>query len=68
VLAAAFAAHLARHELRSLENVQAGLQLEATYEVTLRDPAGATAFVTAVREATGNNRVILRSGDVSEAD
>ncbi len=68
VLAAAFAAHLVRHELRSLENVQAGLQLEATYEVTLRDPAGATAFVTAVREATGNNRVILRSGDVSEAD
>jgi len=68
VLAAAFAGHLARHELRSLENVQAGLQLEACYDVVLRDPQGAAAFLAAVREATGNNRVVLRSGDLAEAD
>ncbi len=68
LLAPAFAAHLARHELRSLENVQAGLQLEASYDVVLRDPAGAAAFLSAVREATGNNRVVLRSGDVETAD
>lgn len=68
LLAPAFAAHLTRHELRSLENVQAGLQLEASYDVMLRDPAGASAFLSAVREATGNNRVVLRSGDVETAD
>ncbi len=68
LLAPAFAAHLARHELRSLENVQAGLQLEASYDVVLRDREGVAAFLSAVREATGNNRVVLRAGDAGDED
>lgn len=61
----AFARHLERHELRSVETIQAGLQQEAVYDVCLRDPAGQQAFVGAVQAATGNNRVMIQRADVA---
>lgn len=61
----AFARHLERHELRSVETIQAGLQQEAVYDVCLRDPAGQAAFLSAVQAATGNNRVVIQRADVA---
>lgn len=55
----AFAEHLERHALKSVETVQAGLMTEVVYEVTLRDGAGVAAFVRALQAANGNNRVVL---------
>jgi hypothetical protein len=64
-LRAAFAAHLERHELRSVETIQAGLQQEAVYDVCLRDAGAQAAFLGAVQAATGNNRVVLQRADVA---
>lgn len=61
----AFARHLDRHELRSVETIQAGLQQEAVYDVCLRDPSGQAAFLSAVQAATGNNRVVIQRADVA---
>ena len=61
----AFARHLERHELRSVETIQAGLQQEAVYDVCLRDPAGQAALLAAVQAATGNNRVVIQRADVA---
>jgi len=68
-LGEAFARHLERHELRSVETIQAGLQQEAVYDICLRDPEGQAAFLSAVQAATGNNRVVIqRAGVAADSD
>lgn len=59
VFADCFAEYLLRWEVVSIESVQAGLMTELRLNVTLKDSARPGAFINALQELNGNNRVIL---------
>lgn len=56
-----FAEHLALHELIAVESNQAGAMIDLRYKVCFRDTGQPAAFVAALQQLNGNNRVILTS-------
>lgn len=56
-----FAENLDRWDLISVESIQAGMMTELRLDVTLKDGAMPGAFVTAIQQLNGNNRVLLTS-------
>jgi hypothetical protein len=57
----AFAKFVERHDLVSVESIQAGMMTELRYTVSLRPGVGAGEFVAAIQQINGNNRVLLTS-------
>lgn len=62
---AAFARFLERHDLISVESIQAGMMTELRYTVCLRPGCRPGEFVAAIQQANGNNRVLLTSAAAS---
>jgi uncharacterized membrane protein YhiD involved in acid resistance len=56
-----FEKFLTHYNLESVESIQAGMMTELRYDVSLRHPDKPGAFVTALQQLNGNNRVILTS-------
>lgn len=54
-----FAQYLARWELISVESIQAGMMTELRMNVSLKDEQKPGAFVSAIQQLNGNNRVML---------
>jgi len=58
---AVFAQFLERHDLVSVESIQAGMMTELRYNVCLRPEHRPGELVAAIQQANGNNRVLLTS-------
>jgi hypothetical protein len=56
-----FAKFLTHYNLESVESIQAGMMTELRYDVSLRQPDKPGAFVAALQQLNGNNRVLLTS-------
>ena len=56
-----FAKFLTHYNLESVESIQAGMMTELRYDVSLRQPDKPGAFVSALQQLNGNNRVLLTS-------
>jgi len=56
---ACFAHHLTHRELISVESIQAGMMTELRYNVSLKDESHPGAFVAALQQLNGNNRILL---------
>ena len=54
-----FAEYLTHQELISVESIQAGMMTELRYHVSLKDEAHPGAFVAAIQQLNGNNRILL---------
>ena len=54
-----FAQYLTHHELISVESIQAGMMTELRYNVSLKDESHPGAFVAALQQINGNNRILL---------
>ena len=54
-----FAQYLTRWDLISVESIQAGMMTELRMNISLKDEAKPGAFVTAIQQLNGNNRVML---------
>lgn len=54
-----FEEYLAHRELISVESIQAGMMTELRYNVSLRDESQPGAFVVALQQLNGNNRILL---------
>jgi uncharacterized membrane protein YhiD involved in acid resistance len=57
-----FARYLERYELVAMETVQAGTLLELVYSVEVKGRADVQAFLRALAELNGNNKVVLVTG------
>jgi hypothetical protein len=58
---AVFGKFLERHDLVSVESIQAGMMTELRYNICLRNGHGPGELVSAVQQINGNNRVLLTS-------
>jgi hypothetical protein len=58
---AVFAKFLERHDLISVESIQAGMMTELRYNISLRAPHKPGELVAAIQQVNGNNRVLLTS-------
>ena len=56
-----FDQYVARYNLESVESIQAGMMTELRYDVSLKNPDKPGAFVSALQQLNGNNRVMLTS-------
>ncbi len=56
-----FGKFLERHDLVSVESIQAGMMTELRYNVSLRVQHRPGEFVAAIQQVNGNNRVLLTS-------
>lgn len=56
-----FGKFLERHDLISVEAIQAGMMTELRYNICLRTGHRAGELVTAIQQVNGNNRVLLTS-------
>ena len=56
-----FGKFLERHDLTSVESIQAGMMTELRYNICLRTGHRAGELVTAIQQVNGNNRVLLTS-------
>ncbi len=56
-----FAKFLERHDLISVESIQAGMMTELRYNICLRATHGPRELVSAIQHINGNNRVLLTS-------
>ena len=56
-----FAKFLDRHDLISVESIQAGMMTELRYNICLRAAHGPRDLVSAIQHVNGNNRVLLTS-------
>jgi len=56
-----FAKFLERHDLVSVESIQAGMMTELRYNICLRNSHGPRELVSAIQQVNGNNRVLLTS-------
>jgi len=56
-----FAKFLTHYNLESVESIQAGMMTELRYDVSLRQSDKPGAFVAALQQLNGNNRVLLTS-------
>ena len=56
-----FAKFLDRHDLISVESIQAGMMTELRYNICLRATHGPRELVSAIQHVNGNNRVLLTS-------
>ena len=56
---ACFAQYLTHRELISVESIQAGMMTELRFNVSLKDEAHPGAFVAALQQLNGNNRILL---------
>ncbi len=56
-----FAKFLDRHDLISVESIQAGMMTELRYNICLRTTHGPRELVSAIQHVNGNNRVLLTS-------
>ena len=56
-----FAKYLDRHDLISVESIQAGMMTELRYNISLRTQHKPGELVSAVQQINGNNRVLLTS-------
>ena len=56
-----FARLLERHDLISVESIQAGMMTELRYNICLRPQHRPGELVTAIQQINGNNRVLLTS-------
>lgn len=56
-----FAQYLTRSDLISVESIQAGMMTELRFDICLKDANKPGAFVAAVQQLNGNNRVLLTS-------
>lgn len=56
-----FDSFLDRHDLLSVESIQAGMMTELRYGVRLKEGQMPGAFVAAIQQVNGNNRVLLTS-------
>ena len=56
-----FEKFVARYNLESVESIQAGMMTELRYDLSLKDPDKPGAFVSALQQLNGNNRVLLTS-------
>lgn len=54
-----FEQYLSRWDLISVESIQAGMMTELRLNISLKDEARPGAFVAAVQQLNGNNRVLL---------
>ncbi len=54
-----FEQYLTSHELISVESIQAGMMTELRFNVSLKDEAHPGAFVAALQQLNGNNRILL---------
>ena len=54
-----FEQYLTSHELISVESIQAGMMTELRLNVSLKDEAHPGAFVAALQQLNGNNRILL---------
>ena len=54
-----FAQYLTRWDLISVESIQAGMMTELRMNISLKDDAKPGAFVSAIQQLNGNNRVML---------
>ena len=54
-----FADYLTHRELISVESIQAGMMTELRFNVSLKDEAHPGAFVAALQQLNGNNRILL---------
>ena len=62
-----FAEHLTRWDLISVESIQAGMMTEVRMNISLKDDLHPGAFVSAIQQLNGNNRVMLTAA-ASSAD
>lgn len=56
---ACFTQYLTYRELISVESIQAGMMTELRYNVSLKDAGQPGAFVAALQQLNGNNRILL---------
>jgi hypothetical protein len=56
-----FGKFLEKHDLISVESIQAGMMTELRYNISLRSAHRAGQLVSAIQEINGNNRVLLTS-------
>jgi uncharacterized membrane protein YhiD involved in acid resistance len=56
-----FDKYVTRYNLESVESIQAGMMTELRYDLSLKDPDKPGAFVSALQQLNGNNRVLLTS-------
>jgi hypothetical protein len=56
-----FKKFLTHYNLESVESIQAGMMTELRYDVSLQHPDKPGAFVSALQQLNGNNRVLLTS-------
>ncbi|MEQ1850510.1 MAG: DUF4956 domain-containing protein [Chthoniobacteraceae bacterium] len=56
-----FGRFVERHDLVSVESIQAGMMTELRYNISLRPGCRAGEFVSAIQQINGNNRVLLTS-------
>ncbi|MCE9612284.1 MAG: DUF4956 domain-containing protein [Chthoniobacter sp.] len=56
---ACFEQYLTHRELISVESIQAGMMTELRYNVSLKDESHPGAFVAALQQLNGNNRILL---------
>jgi hypothetical protein len=56
-----FAQFLTKWDLISVESIQAGMMTELRFDVSLKDADKPGAFVAALQQLNGNNRVLLTS-------
>lgn len=54
-----FAQYLTHRELISVESIQAGMMTELRFNVSLKDETHPGAFVAALQQLNGNNRILL---------
>jgi hypothetical protein len=57
----AFQKYLERHDLISVESIQAGMMTEIRYNICLRGQHRPGELVSAIQQVNGNNRVLLTS-------
>lgn len=58
-----FEQHLTRWDLISVESIQAGMMTELRMDISLKDESKPGAFVAAVQQLNGNNRVMLTAAE-----
>ncbi|HEX8312623.1 MAG TPA: DUF4956 domain-containing protein, partial [Chthoniobacteraceae bacterium] len=56
-----FGQFLTKFDLISVESIQAGMMTELRFDVSLKDASKPGAFVAALQQLNGNNRVLLTS-------
>ena len=56
-----FNTFLEKHDLISVESIQAGMMTELRYNISLRPEHRAGELVSAIQQVNGNNRVLLTS-------